>query len=76
IEPVVVIGAPEAWLAQWRLLSAARAAAELIVDAGCAAEFRAVTGIRELPPYVLPGADRAWSIDRGGPPRRIVLPGR
>jgi len=73
-ESLVVIGGPEAWLAQWRLLSAARAGADLIVDAGCAAEFRAVTGIRDLPPYAAAGAGRAWLIPPGGAPRRITLP--
>ncbi|WP_336631743.1 MULTISPECIES: FtsK/SpoIIIE domain-containing protein [unclassified Microbacterium] len=72
--PRVVLGAPEDWLAQWRLLGTTRSRGELVVDAGCAAEYRAVTGRRELPPYVAPGAGRAWSVRADTPPRRVALP--
>lgn len=74
IEPRdLLIGTPEAWLAQWRLLSAAREGCDLIVDAACAAEFRALTGRRELPPYAAPGLRRAWLIEPGAPARRVML---
>lgn len=71
----VVYGTPEEWLAQWRLLTHARAEADLVVDASCAGEYRAVAGARELPPYALPGARRAW-LHRPGASRvrRVVLP--
>lgn len=73
---VVVYGAPDEWLAQWRLLAQARAEADLVVDATCAAEHRAVTGARELPPFAVSGARRGW-LHRPGAARarRIVLPG-
>ncbi len=69
----VVVGSAEAWLAQWRLLAEARADADLVVDASCSAEYRALSGVRELPPFALPGAGRAWlhAPDRGV--RRVVL---
>ena len=70
----VVLGTPESWLAQWRLLGAARESGALVVDAGCAAEFRAVTGRRELPPYAAPGRARAWAVG-SGEIRRVALPG-
>lgn len=73
-EPVV-IGSPEAWLAQWRALAGARERATLVVDADCAAEYRAITGRRDLPPYARPGAGRAWALTPGAPPRRVTLPG-
>jgi S-DNA-T family DNA segregation ATPase FtsK/SpoIIIE len=69
----VVWGTPESWLAQWRLLSAARAHASMIVDAACVAEYRAVTGTRELPPYAAPHAGRAWWWTPTGT-QRIRLP--
>lgn len=72
--PRVVVGAPEEWLGQWRMLGAARSRGELVVDAGCAAEYRAVTGRRELPPYVTPGAHRAWALAPDAAPRRVTLP--
>lgn len=73
---VVVYGAPDEWLAQWRLLAQARAEADLVVDATCATEHRAITGARDLSPFALAGARRAW-LHRPGAARarRIVLPG-
>lgn len=75
LEPgFVLIGSPEAWLAQWRLLSTARARADLVVDAACAGEYRALTGRRELPPYAQPAAARAWLHHPDGAVRRVILP--
>jgi len=70
----VVWGSPESWLGQWRLLSAARTDARLVVDAACGTEYRAITGASELPPYALPGAGRAWLCVPGGTVSRILLP--
>ncbi len=78
----VVWGPPEAWLSQWRLLSEARAAAQVVIDAACAPEYRAITGARELPPYARPHARRAWLCSAGGSAggsaegtaTRVVLP--
>jgi len=69
----VVIGPPDAWLAQWRILAAARVDADLVIDAACAAEYRALTGSRELPPFALPGAGRAWLHAPDRPVRRVLL---
>ncbi|MFT4136676.1 FtsK/SpoIIIE domain-containing protein [Microbacterium sp.] len=77
-QDAVVWGAPEQWIGHWRALAAAREHADLVVDAACAAEYRAVTGARELPPYALPGRSRAWlcTPEAGAHrARRIVLPG-
>ena len=71
----IVLGTPEAWLAQWRLLALARERGTIVVDAACAAEFRAVTGSRELPPFAASGAGRAWLVEPGTPARRVRLPG-
>ncbi|MFS0867993.1 FtsK/SpoIIIE domain-containing protein [Microbacterium sp. 179-B 1A2 NHS] len=68
-----VVGTAEDWLAQWRLLGAARADADLVVDAACAAEYRAITGSRDLPPFAAPVAGRAWLIAPARPARRVVL---
>ncbi|MBF4561813.1 cell division protein FtsK [Microbacterium sp. VKM Ac-2870] len=72
-EPLVVHGSPESWLAQWRPLAAMRERYELVIAAECAAEFRAISGRRELPPYALPSAGRAWHLMPGAPVRRVVL---
>ncbi|PZU47881.1 MAG: cell division protein FtsK [Microbacterium sp.] len=60
-----IIGTPETWLAQWRVLAAARERCDLVVDAACVAEYRAVSGRRDLPPFVAPGAPRAWLLVPG-----------
>lgn len=70
----VLIGTPDAWLAQWGVLAEARERCELLVDAACAQEYRAVTGRRELPPYAAPGAGRAWLLAPGAAARRVTLP--
>ncbi|MET0302575.1 MAG: FtsK/SpoIIIE domain-containing protein, partial [Microbacteriaceae bacterium] len=72
--PVVVVGDPDEWQREWRLLAAVRADHDLVVDTGCAAEYRVLTASRELPPYAEPGAGRAWLHCAGGDPVRIVLP--
>ncbi len=70
----VVWGTPEAWLGQWRLLAAMRAACDVVIAAECAPEYRSLTGRRELPPYASPGAGRAWLLRPGGDVARVVLP--
>ncbi|MFT4281748.1 MAG: hypothetical protein QM591_10810, partial [Microbacterium sp.] len=70
----VVWGTPESWLGHWRALAQARADAVMVIDAACAGEFRALTGIRELPPVVTPHARRAWEV-AAGVVSRVVLPG-
>lgn len=71
----VVIGPPDAWLAQWRLLAVARADADLVVDAACAAEYRALVGSRDLPPFAVTGLGRAWLHAPDRPVRRVRLEG-
>lgn len=71
-----VVWAPaDMWVGRWRSLSTGHADAELIVDAACASEVRLLTGRRDLPPYALPGARRAWLFDPDGEVHRIRLPG-
>lgn len=70
----VVWGPPDAWTAHWRLLAAARERADLVVDVACAAEYRMLTGSRELPPYAIAGRSRAWLCSGDGGVRRVVLP--
>ncbi|WP_434812425.1 FtsK/SpoIIIE domain-containing protein [Microbacterium sp. bgisy189] len=74
-EAPAVWGTPEMWLAQWPLLTRARAEASLIIDTACAGEYRTVTGRRELPPYAMPGAGRAWLAEPDEPARRIRIDG-
>ncbi|MEZ3159896.1 FtsK/SpoIIIE domain-containing protein [Microbacterium sp. BWT-B31] len=70
----VIVGDPEQWQRHWRVLSEVRADHDLVVDAGCAVEFRAVTGDRRLPPYCAPGRARAWVCRAGDAAVRVALP--
>jgi S-DNA-T family DNA segregation ATPase FtsK/SpoIIIE len=71
--PVIIVGDPEDWRAQWTLLQGIRSSGELVVAAECATELRQLAGVRELPPYARAHADRAWSVQGGRMPRRVVL---
>lgn len=71
--PVIIVGDPEEWRAQWALLQAVRMSGELVVVAECASELRQLAGVRELPPYARLHADRAWSVHGGHMPERVVL---
>jgi S-DNA-T family DNA segregation ATPase FtsK/SpoIIIE len=67
----VVVGDPEAWQRAWRVLDAVRDGGELLIDAACAPDYRALTGDREPPPYCTPGAGRGWLIRRGTRSTRV-----
>ncbi|MFC7790195.1 FtsK/SpoIIIE domain-containing protein [Microbacterium sp. MAHUQ-60] len=70
---VIVVGDPEQWRAQWSRLQAVRTSGELVVAAECASELRQLAAVRELPPFALQHEDRAWSVEAGGRPRRVLL---
>ncbi|WP_194397904.1 FtsK/SpoIIIE domain-containing protein [Microbacterium atlanticum] len=72
--PVVVAGEPDDWQRHWRLLADIRGDHRLIVDTSCAAELRALAGFRGVAPYCELGRARAWLMEAGGDPVRIVLP--
>jgi len=69
----IVVGTPEEWLAHWSLLARVRARHELLVGVECAAEFRTLTGRRELPPYMPAQAGRAWRLLPGSPCERVRI---
>jgi DNA segregation ATPase FtsK/SpoIIIE, S-DNA-T family len=72
--PIVVCGDPDEWQRHWRALSTMRSECDLLVDASCAPEVRMLTGERALPPYCESGRARAWLIEAGAAPVRVVLP--
>ncbi len=72
-DALIVVGDPEEWRAQWALLQGIRTTGELVVAAECATELRQLAGVRELPPYAQLHADRAWSVQAGSPPQRVLL---
>ncbi|MBU4465334.1 MAG: cell division protein FtsK, partial [Actinobacteria bacterium] len=70
----VVLGDPESWQRGWRTLMAVRIDHDLVIDAQCAADYRVLTGDRELPPYAHPSRQRAWLLRPGESPHRVELP--
>ena len=72
----VVFGEPETWQRAWRVLERIRAEGDLVIDAGCAAEYRLLTGDRTVPPYCVPGQGRGWLVREGDAPVRVRVPGQ
>ncbi|QMU97890.1 cell division protein FtsK [Microbacterium esteraromaticum] len=72
-EPLVVVADPEEWRSHWAVLQSIRSSGELVVSAECQAELRQLAGVRETPPFARPHEDRAWAVEAGGRPRRVLL---
>ena len=70
---LVVRAEPEQWQRFWTTLTTLRAQGPLLVDPSCAAEYRILTGRRELPPLCLPGALRGWLLEPGREVSRVRL---
>ena len=70
---VLVVGDPDAWLGCWQRYAALRAGHPLVF-AGCdAADVRALTRSRALPPPLAPGGGTAWLLEPEGRMRRCRL---
>lgn len=69
----IVVGDPEQWRARWALLQGVRSRGELVIAAESAAELRQLAGVRDLPPFARSHAARAWAVEAGRPPRRVLL---
>ncbi len=74
--PIVVVGDGDQWQRSWRLLQEIRTDGEIVIDAASTTDYRLLTGDRALPPYCLPGRDRAWLLGADGIVRRIVVGAR
>ena len=70
----VLLGDPDSWQSRWGSLSAVRATANVLFDGCSAAEFRSMTGIRDLPPPVQRGARALWLLAPDGTLCRAHLP--
>jgi S-DNA-T family DNA segregation ATPase FtsK/SpoIIIE len=70
--PVVLLGDPDAWQAEWALLSLARRELPIAVIGCSASELRAVTRAREAAPPLGGRPGECWWVD-GGAVRRAVL---
>ncbi|WP_243694896.1 FtsK/SpoIIIE domain-containing protein [Labedella populi] len=69
--PTVVIGEADAWQQQWALLSTLRSTAAVVLEDASVSEFRALTRRSELPPWIAPGASRAWLLRPDGRVARV-----
>ena len=69
---VVVVGDAQSWQEHWSLLAAIRSGHPLIIDGSSWIEFRAMTGARELPPYI--AGDSGWLCAPDGTVSRVRLP--
>ncbi|HET8928495.1 MAG TPA: FtsK/SpoIIIE domain-containing protein [Microbacterium sp.] len=71
----ILVGDPDGWQRHWSLFCRIRAEHDVVVSTACAADFRALTGRRELPPYTVVAPQRSWLVPPSGEVSRIVLPG-
>ncbi|GAA4164774.1 hypothetical protein GCM10022286_26980 [Gryllotalpicola daejeonensis] len=70
---VLLVGDPDAWMGRWSLFATLKAR-HPVVFAGCdAADVRALTRSRALPPPLAPGSGAGWLIFADGRMRRCVL---
>lgn len=71
--PLIIVGDPEEWRAQWTRLQGIRSGGELVIAAEHPLELRQLAGVREPPPFARPHQGRAWAVEAGGRPRRVRL---
>jgi S-DNA-T family DNA segregation ATPase FtsK/SpoIIIE len=71
-EPTVLLGDPDAWQAEWALLSAVRREFPVAFSGCTAAELRSIARIRETPPPLGDRQGECWLVD-GGEVRRAIL---
>ncbi|WP_309065189.1 FtsK/SpoIIIE domain-containing protein [Microbacterium sp.] len=69
----ILVADAEEWRARWAQLQRVRSTGELVVVAECAPELRQLAGVRDLPPYARTHAGRAWAVEPGRQPRRVLL---
>ena len=67
-----IVGDAEAWQAHWGAVMSLRSSHQVVVDGYPAADFRALTRQRELPPPLNPGSPAFWLL----PPEGGVLRAR
>jgi S-DNA-T family DNA segregation ATPase FtsK/SpoIIIE len=72
---ILLVGDSDTWQRQYALWQRISRGGEIVVLAEAARELRTLAGVRELAPYALPFAGRAWTIDPDGRPSRVLLPG-
>lgn len=71
---VVIVGDADAWQRQYALWQRILRSGEAVVVAEAGRELRTLAGVRELPPYAVLHAGRAWTVGEDGRPSRVILP--
>lgn len=69
----LLVGDADSWQRQFTLWQRIARTGEIVVLAEAARELRTLASVRELPPYALPFAGRAWTVDEDGRPSRVIL---
>ncbi len=67
----VVVGDPEEWQSRWGALAAAQQVADVVLDGCSAADVRALTRSRELPPPLDAAGGHAWRLEPDGRISRV-----
>ncbi|KJL19405.1 FtsK/SpoIIIE domain-containing protein [Microbacterium azadirachtae] len=70
----LIVGDADAWQRQYALWQRVMRTGEAVVLAEAGRELRTLAGVRELPPYALTHAGRAWTVNADGRPSRVILP--
>ena len=68
----MLLGDPDAWQAEWALLSTVRREFPLVVTGCTAAELRAIARVRETPPPLGSRPGECWLVDGVGVRRAIL----
>jgi S-DNA-T family DNA segregation ATPase FtsK/SpoIIIE len=71
--PTVLVGDPEAWLADWALLSAARRDWPIVLIDVTPADHRAVLRDRALPPPLGAAPGECWFSSEGRSARAVLV---
>lgn len=70
----LVVGEAEGWQRHPSVWQRVRDEGALMVRAENPADLRVLAGVRELPPYAVPHAGRAWIVHGDGTLQRVVIP--
>jgi S-DNA-T family DNA segregation ATPase FtsK/SpoIIIE len=71
--PSVLVGDADSWHANWSRLAALRRTSAMLFDGCTIADFRSLSGTRQLPPPIERPGTRGWLLEPTGSVRRVAL---
>lgn len=71
--PAVIVADCETWQSHWALLASLKTKTGILFDGCTPAEFRAISGLRVLPPPLSPLSGRGWLLEPDGTVARVRL---